>query len=402
MMAITLTAVKTDISGGPPGGRNIQERRFRRQLESLLGVENVRDRTREIKDLKEHSIFLLSLSIETNIRKTVRLSFKDLNFDDPSVRELKRMKAQEIKVPMLLAVEDAQKELTSLKRKSLKGLKYFEPFWYVPEPRRIELIGEIKIILESVPRLREQIAADYKANQSMFRLGLMRVISRRISKPKRPRDPKKLQAYNEAIAARKETIGRILEQKLQIFPSKEDCVAGLQVSVQWGGRIPSLQEQAEMNAKIKRILADEALSELERQRALADAEAEAMTANARREVYSQIVRGSVGEFYKVIAEGLDLVQANIQGAGFNHRKRERIHDAIASLDDLLVYLKEASNLEDLALAKAEIQDLLERSNAGYLDLRSRIDCLREWVKPNLEDASSSDNVGEMIAGNMLI
>ncbi|HEY9764640.1 MAG TPA: hypothetical protein V6D07_19085 [Trichocoleus sp.] len=388
---------------------------IRKELERLFGVDSIKDfsRDRDLEELKNSEIHLLAITISTNVRNTVKLSFKDINLDNQAVRQLKRMKAQEIKVPLLGAVHKAYASLNRIKRKALKNIKFFDPFWYIPETKKAEVLDYLKEMLEEVPRLRAKIEAEYEQSEKEFAVGLTRIVSRQIPKPMvdpamRLIDPKQArEEYLEAKNARRLMISEIVKQKQTLFPSKESCVQGLRLGIQWGGTIPSLKQQAETDAKLARVLADEEISELERQKALNELEAEQMTARARREVYQRICQTSINEFYRAISEGLHLVESNMQGAALNHRRRARILEAIANLDNLLVYAKEAANLEELAIAKTELETLLCKSaeedgrDRLQKNLKNRIEALREWVRPNLQEEVGED-FSEVVAGNMLL
>ena len=356
-------------------------------VQILSGAMSV-ERRRDLKQITDSAIYMLSIRIGTGVKTIVKIGFKDLKLPDAVVKQLEKMGAGEIRITAFEGVLMAYSALSS-KRKFVQRhhMHYFDPTWFVAEPDLpavAQLISEAQLLL---PDLREQMAVSYDIAKKRFRRDLMRLIA---SAWVNPLPGQRL--------ARKEEILRIVEAKAGEFPALEDCQNGLTLDVDFLGRVPSIKEQIETDVELAELTTREMEDDGRRQTLILEKELEAQTMRSRRRMMEAVQRDAIDNIYRAIAEGIAMVEKDLARGNVHSATRKRIEEQIARLDSSLVMLKESGSLEELAAGADAITDLCDRNARGEQDLSARIAGLREWLRPKVEERGDASVLDLLVSG----
>jgi hypothetical protein len=356
-------------------------------VQILSGAMSV-ERRRDLKQITESAIYIMSIRIGTGVKTVVKIGFKDLNLPPAVVKQLERMGAGEIRITAFEGVREAYSALSS-KRKFVQRhhMRYFDPTWFVAEPDLMAVALLIEDAMSLLPELRGQMAVSYDIARKRFRRDLMRLLSSAWANP----EPSQRRA-------RKEEILRIVDEKEMEFPALEDCQDGLTLDVDYLGRVPSIKEQIEVDVELAELATREMENDGRRQTLILEKELEAQTMRSRRKMMEAVQRDAIDNIYRAIAEGIAMVEKDLARGNVHSATRKRIEEQIARLDSSLVMLKESGSLEELAAGADAITDLCDRNARGEQDLSARIAGLREWLRPKVEERGDASVLDLLVSG----
>lgn len=367
-----------------------------------LSLDTDKVRQRKLDAIRDQSIHLLSIGLASGVPEYFKLALSDILVDNPGLqRELEKRAAKSVPIKMPSESREAYKKLVSLRKKIQKKMLYFEPSWFVPDTAFVEIYTAIRGMKAQLKPLREKIAAAHPHCEQQARKDLLIILSKAWPKPSYL-DAEDRDVARQQRQDRKEAIYAIIEDQMADFPTVEECVDGLNITIAYGGRIPSIKEQAQLDAELAKAIAEEeeaiakqneieAQELIQKQARRAELELLQEQTRAKRAALTAVSEQAIGKIYTAIGESIVMLQKQLTSQSVRHDTKRAIRRSIDDMERLFALAQNTQeDLGELFGKTDELKEILDRAAKGSQDYASQLEELKTWLRPKVEKREDVD------------